>query len=81
MWSLFAISITFVALRFLARTKTLDGPGFGADDWTMLVVLVFIFPHEIGLEMSEYNLISLATKSDLTNGLQWFKTALGKTCG
>lgn len=53
MWTLFAISITFVGLRFLARTKKFDGPGFGADDWTMLVVLAFMFPHELGLEFSK----------------------------
>lgn len=52
-WSLFAISITFVALRFLSRSKMMEGPGFGADDWTILVVLAFMFPHEIGLELSE----------------------------
>lgn len=74
MWSLFMISIVFVALRFLARTKRFDGPGFGADDWTMLVVLAFLFPHEIGLEMSESSKEALggfAAHDLMGGGAEW----------
>jgi hypothetical protein len=51
--SLFAISVTVVALRFIARAPKFRGSGFGWDDWTMLFVLAFQVPHEVGLEISK----------------------------
>lgn len=51
LWSLFAISILSIALRFIARAPVFDGPGYGWDDWAMLVVLAFLVPHEVGLEI------------------------------
>lgn len=45
------MSILAIALRFIARAPFFDGPGYGWDDWTMLVVLAFLVPHEVGLEL------------------------------
>ena len=54
MWALFSLSMLAVALRFLARAPIMNGPGYWWDDWIMLVVLAFLFPHEIGLEISRF---------------------------
>lgn len=73
-WSLFAISIVFVGLRFVARTKRLDGPGFGADDWTMLVVMLFMFPHEIGVELRKLAKQQATVLPPADDGGQWCET-------
>lgn len=49
-WTLFGISLLFVALRFWSRSKRLDGPGFGWDDWVMLAVLAVLVPQTVVYE-------------------------------
>ncbi len=51
-WSLFGLSLLAIALRLVARSPWSGGPGYGWDDWTMLFVLSFLIPHEVGLEIS-----------------------------
>lgn len=53
LWALFAISLASMALRFVARAPWLNGPGFGLDDYTMLVALAALIPLEIAVEISE----------------------------
>ncbi|RMY70375.1 hypothetical protein D0863_05817 [Hortaea werneckii] len=38
-WPLFGIALFSVIFRFLARSRLLKGPGFGWDDWTILIAL------------------------------------------
>ncbi|RMZ16238.1 hypothetical protein D0862_01324 [Hortaea werneckii] len=38
-WPLFGIALFSVIFRFLARSRLLEGPGFGWDDWTILIAL------------------------------------------
>ena len=52
-WILFSISVVFVSLRFLSRSKYQDGPGYGWDDWTMLAVLVFLTLQQVGVDLSK----------------------------
>ncbi|KAI6880731.1 hypothetical protein KC360_g7098 [Hortaea werneckii] len=38
-WPLFGIALFSVIFRFLARSRLLEGPGVGWDDWTILIAL------------------------------------------
>ncbi|KAI7210535.1 hypothetical protein KC333_g8179 [Hortaea werneckii] len=38
-WPLFGIALFSVIFRFLARSRLPEGPGFGWDDWTILIAL------------------------------------------
>ena len=57
-WTLFAISLLSIGLRFIARSPHFHGPGYGWDDWAMLVVLAFLVGHEIVVEKCTPQLFS-----------------------
>ncbi|RMX77454.1 hypothetical protein D0869_09879 [Hortaea werneckii] len=38
-WPLFGVALFSVIFRILARSRLLEGPGFGWDDWTILIAL------------------------------------------
>ena len=52
-WALFGVSVLAIAFRFLARSPISDGPGYGRDDYTMLLVLALLVPHEAMVALSD----------------------------
>ena len=52
-WLLFALSTLFIGFRFLSRSSSYGkGPGYGLDDWTMLIVLLFLTLQQVGVDFS-----------------------------
>ncbi|RMY20879.1 hypothetical protein D0867_03676 [Hortaea werneckii] len=57
-WPLFGIALFSVIFRFLARSRFLEGPGFGWDDWTILIALGLLVAASGLLDQSEYTIFS-----------------------
>lgn len=57
-WPLFGIALFSVIFRFLARSRLLKGPGFGWDDWTILIALGLLVAASGLLDQSGYTILS-----------------------
>ncbi|RMZ30021.1 hypothetical protein D0859_05884 [Hortaea werneckii] len=57
-WPLFGIAVFCVIFRFLARSSLFEGPGFGWDDWTILIGLGLLVAASGLLDQSRYTTFS-----------------------
>lgn len=62
-WPLFGIALFSVIFRFLARSRLLEGPGFGWDDWTILIALGVLVAASGLLDQSGYTFLSRVGES------------------
>lgn len=62
-WPLFGIALFSVIFRFLARSRLLEGPGFGWDDWTILIALGLLVAASGLLDQSAYTILFLELES------------------
>lgn len=46
-WTLFALALSAVALRFIARSAISGGVGYGMDDWTILSCLAALLLYDL----------------------------------
>lgn len=63
-WPLFGIALFSIISRFLARSPLLKGPGYGWDDWSILVGFGLLVAANGLLDRSAFLTITWSESSD-----------------
>lgn len=63
MWTFLAIAILAVVLRLMARSQTMGGIGFGADDWVILTCLLPLIVYDVLLSYGRSFILKSSTLS------------------
>lgn len=53
-WTLFAVAVFAVVLRFIARSQKFGGVGFGREDWVALTCLAPLTLYDVLLDMGKF---------------------------